>query len=322
MSQITSHQMNAHGLRAAVTNYGASLQDLRLISHDIPLVLGFTDAKDYATHTAHMGAAAGRYANRIAGGMIEIDGKRYQLDRNEGGTNTLHGGMHGCGTTLWELIEADESHALFRLEEPDGHMGFPGSVRYLCRYEIRANATLSISYEARTTAPTYVNLAHHSYFRLDREADISGHELEILADAYLPVDAQNLPDGRLLPVANSPFDFTKMKPLGRQKFDHNFCLDPSQNLRQIARLYSPYSGIEILLSSDQPGLQLYTAHHLDESAPNHHGRAYGAFDGVCLEPQNWPNSPHMDAAPSSLLRPDETYHQTLILQFSHKRGRG
>ena len=199
-------------------------------------------------------------------------------------------------------------------------MGFPGNVRYLCRYEITANATLAISYEARTTAPTFINLAHHSYFRLDKQADISGHELQILAQDYLPVDAQNLPDGRIMPTAHTPFDFTKRTPIGRREFDHNFCLAPAQTLRQIARLYSPYSGIEMVLSSDQPGLQFYTAHHLNESAPNHHDRAYGPFDGVCLEPQNWPNAPHMKAAPSSLVRPDETYRQNLTLQFAHREA--
>ena len=318
MSQIISHQMKAHGLCASVTNYGASLQDLRLTTYDIPLVLGFSAANDYASHNAHMGATAGRYANRIAGGAVTIDGQDYQLDRNEGGKHTLHGGEKGCGTALWELIEADESHVLFGLEERDGHMGFPGAVSYLCRYEITANATLAISYEARTTAPTIINLAHHSYFRLDTQEDISGHELQILSDHYLPVDAQNLPDGRIIPVANTRFDFTKRIAIGQREFDHNFCLTPTKEIRQIARLYSPHSGIEMVLCSDQPGLQFYTSHHLDESAPNHHGRAYGAFDGVCLEPQNWPNSPNMADAPSSYLGPDETYRQKLTLQFAHK----
>jgi len=318
MSQIISHQMNAHGLYACVTNYGASLQDLRLNSHDMPLVLGLTAPEDYASHNAHMGATAGRYANRIAGGSVVIDGQAHQLDRNEGGKNTLHGGRKGCGTALWELIEAGENYAIFCLEESDGHMGFPGAVRYLCHYEIMANATLAISYEASTTATTFINLAHHSYFRLDEQTDISGHELQIQACHYLPVDELNLPDGRIMPVANTAFDFTKRTPIGRREFDHNFCLTPADEMRQIARLYSPHSGIEMVLCSDQTGLQFYTAHHLDERAPNHHGRAYGAFDGICLEPQNWPNSPHMKDAPSSLLRPDETYRQKLTLQFSHK----
>ena len=318
MSALTSHHLKAHGLYVTLTNFGASLADLRLEGHDTPLVLGFTNIQDYATHKSHMGATAGRVANRIAGGEICLEGRLYQLDKNEAGTTTLHGGASGCGTRLWDLEEASATKICFTLEDEDGHMGFPGHVQMRCLYEITSHHTLRISYHATTTRPTFVNLAHHSYFRLDKQDDISTHELEIMADHYLPVDEKNLPTGRIAPVAGTKFDFRQKRAIGPAPIDHNFCLHHAGSLRPVARLSSPASGIEMTLSSDQPGLQCYTAHHLAETAPNHHGRPYRAFDGICLEPQAWPNAPHMPDFPSICLMPGEIYKQTLILTFSEK----
>ncbi len=324
--------MTAYDLNVSVTNYGASLQDVRLSGNPLPLVLGFSAPDDYASHSAHMGATAGVYANRIAAGQFTIDDVTYQLDRNENNRTTLHGGRQGTGTQIWDLIEADEEKAVFALTQPDGFMGFPGKIDLRCTYQITAKGTLAISYHATTSKPTFVNLAHHSYFRLDDAPDISGHELQVFADRYLETDDDNLPhDGAPVWVAGTAYDFRSQTKIGNHNIDHNFCLDTKisakssahssaqqfagAELRPVARLYSPLSSLSLQVSSDQPGLQIYTAHHLCEAAPNHHGRPYRAFDGICLEPQNWPNSPNRDDFPSSLLRPDEAYHQRLELYF-------
>ena len=316
MHEIISHALAAYDLRLWVTNYGASLQDLRLEGYDMPLVLGFPDAQDYASHHSHMGATAGRYANRIANGQFMIDGHSFALDRNEQGRHTLHGGSKGCGVQLWQLEEATNASALFCLEETDGHMGFPGAVTLRTRYEIIEAGTLAITYWATTTKPTFVNLAHHSYFRLDDSDDIGAHQLQIEADDYLNVDGDNLPTGTVMPVTGTAFDFTSMTAIGDRLYDHNFCLrDPHKGLRPVAHLYSPISGISLAIESDQPGLQFYTSHHLSETGQTHHARTYHGRDGICLEPQIWPDSPNREHFPSALLLPNETYHQQLILRF-------
>ena len=157
MASIISHQMSAHGLDVRVTSYGASLQDLRLTGQSLPLVLGFEDAAAYASHSAHMGASAGRYANRIADGSFAISGHIYHLDKNEAGKHTLHGGQKGCGTALWDLTKCGPDFATFTLTEPDGHMGFPGQVSLSCTYQIMATNKLAITYQGTTTKPTHIN---------------------------------------------------------------------------------------------------------------------------------------------------------------------
>ena len=113
MSDIQNYILSAYGLNASVTNFGASLQDLRLADDDIPLILGFENPSDYATNTSHVKASAGSYANRIANGRYQLNDKTYQLDQNENNQHMLHGGHQGTGVQLWDCIEACEDAVLF-----------------------------------------------------------------------------------------------------------------------------------------------------------------------------------------------------------------
>ena len=320
MSDIQNYILSAYGLNASVTNFGASLQDLRLADDDIPLVLGFENPSDYATNTSHLGASAGSYANRIANGRYQLNDKTYQLDQNENNQHMLHGGHQGTGVQLWDCIEACDDAVLFQLHQPSGHMGFEGDLELICRYEMVAPQILSITYEAVCDRPRFINIAHHSYFKLDDSPTIDNHELEIYADEYLPVDDNNIPTGELCPVAHTDFDFRKKRPIGNKAYDHNYCLAPSDSIRPVARLRSARSGLCLTLHSDQIGLQFYSSDHLDEQAPNHHGRPYQPRDGICLEPQFWPNSPNMPHFPSAYVPAHTRYKQTLWLEITRDEG--
>lgn len=310
---IILHSMKHKNLEVSVTNYGASLADLRLAGYDFPLVLGFPNPEDYAKQHSHIGATAGPYANRIAHGQMRIGPHSYQLDRNEKDRHTLHGGQAGCGTAIWDVIQANDQAISLYLALDDGHMGFPGPVELWCHYRLEADQSVTIHYEALAHKTTFINLAHHSYFRLDDAPDITGHQLWIDAAHYLPVDDDNIPTGVVQEVDKSAFDFRSLRPIGMTSFDHNFCLSQATNLREVAQLYSPKSGISLHLESDQPGLQFYTAHHLQEEAPNHHKRPYHAKDGICLEPQYWPDTPNQPAFPSCLVQAGSRYRQCLRL---------
>ena len=74
-------------ISARILTYGAILRDLAVEVEGKPrsVVLGFDRLEAYLDQAAYIGAIAGRYANRIAGGRFTLDGKSYQLTRNEGG---------------------------------------------------------------------------------------------------------------------------------------------------------------------------------------------------------------------------------------------
>ena len=68
--------------------------------------------------------------------------------------------------------------------------------------------------------------------------------------------------------------------------------------------------------SDQPGLQVYTGNFLDGARSGARGRLYRQGDGIALEPQLFPDTPHHSEWPSAVLRPGDRYRASLEWSFS------
>lgn len=316
-------EITGGGLDASILSWGATLQDLRLAGHDNPLTLGFGNFSDYLHHSPYFGATPGRYANRIAQGRFALDGVDYQLDCNEGGLHHLHGGRDGIGKRIWRIADHGPDSVRFEIEDPDGHMGYPGNCRISCSYRLKPNGVLSITHEAETDRPTLCNMAHHSYFNLDGRPDILDHEIKIAADHYLPVDDELIPTGEVAPVDGTPFEFRGQRPIrlnvdgGQCVYDHNFCLSDSRtDLRNVAQVHSPHSGVTMNVRTTEPGLQFYCGHKVETAVTGLEGKLYGAFSGLCLEAQIWPDSPHHSRFPSAVLRPGEHLLQQTEYIFS------
>jgi aldose 1-epimerase len=312
------------GLSAKIMNWGAVLQDLRLAGHDAPLVLGFEHFADYPAHSPYMGAIAGRYANRIAGGRFSIDGQHYQGDTNFLGKHLLHGGSGGFGKRAWDVALHGADFVTLTLHSPNGDMGFPGAIDVTCTYRLKIPGTLSIELTATTDEPTLCNLAHHSYFNLEDggSGDVLDHRLMLAAAAYLPVDAELIPNGVVQPVDGSAYDFRQARRIrhdtnGEQTlYDHNFCLAAHRGgLKQAAWAQGPNSGVEMELWTTEPGVQFYAGHKVALEQEGLGGRRYKACAGFCLEPQVWPDSPNRPYFPQAVLWPGEIYRQTTEYRF-------
>ena len=313
VSRIT---LSGYGLTARILTWGATLQDLRLDGYGNPLVVGFADFQDYLDHSQYHGATAGRVINRIGGASVVIDGVDYKLSGNQAGGHMLHGGQNGYGERDWRIVDRSDSHVTLALTDPDGSMGFPGTVEARCRYSVVDGPSLRIDLTATTDRPTILNLGHHSYFNLDGSADIRAHKLSIAADHYLPTDAHCLPTGAIAPVAGSRFDFRHLREIAGE-FDHNFCLAGRRRaLAPVAELTSPVSGITMRLMTTEPGLQFYTGHGLAGGGSCLGDLGNGAHAALCLEPQLWPDAPNHPEFPSIALTPDDSYHQTTQFAFS------
>ena len=321
--EVTRVVLEGGGLTAHILTWGAIIQDLRLDGHSAPLVLGFERFEDYLHHSPYFGATPGRYANRIADGRFTLDGETYQLDCNEKGVSHLHGGANGYGHRNWDLVDHGSDFVHLRLVDPDGTSGYPGTATVNCTYRLLEGGILNVVYETETDKPTIANICQHSYFNLDGESTALGHELEIAADRYLPVDERLIPVGGPQEVEGTPFDFREMRRMGRVidgkpfVYDHNFCLsDGRVEKRHVVTARSPVSNVELRVATTEPGVQYYAGAYVDVKVPGHGGRIYGAFSGFCLETQVWPDGPNQEGFPDTVVRPGETLRQETDYIFS------
>lgn len=323
--QVRQATLEAGGLKAVLLTWGARLAELWVPDrkgNQADIVLGHDNPKDWETHGTYLGATCGRYGNRIAGGRFTLDGKTVQLDQNEG-QKTLHGGTQGFDRKTWEIADHSDTHVTFALTSPDGDMGFPGTLQARTTYRIDGQ-TLTIEMTATTDAPTVVNLVNHAYFNLAGQGagDIMGQHLQIDAAHYTPVDDQLIPTGEIRAVAGTAFDFRQTRPIGVQlpdpkAFDHNLCLSAplgADGLRPCLTATDPASGRRMRLSTNQPGVQLYTGAHFD--GPGKQGAHYPRFAGFAAETQRFPDSPNNPQFPQALLNPGETYRHVMRFDFT------
>ena len=300
-------------LSARVLTLGAIVQDLRLAGHPHPLVLGCDDPADYFGPGRYFGAIVGRFANRIGGATVTIDGRMHRLDANFRGRHTLHGGSLGTDLRIWTVTAQARDQVTMALTLPDGDMGFPGTLRATARIALEGTA-LRFDLAATADAPTPCSLTHHGLFDLDGRGDIRGHRLRIAADHHLPVDADLIPTGEIAPVAGTAYDFRTSRPIGEAGFDLNFCLsDGSRPLRPVAWVQGQ-DGLTMEVATTACGLQLYDGAHVGDMA-GLGGRRYGPHAGLALEAQSWPDAPNRPGFPNAILRPGETWSETTRYDF-------
>lgn len=295
-------------LEADILGLGATLCSLRV--YDRQVVLQLSSLAEYAFERAFFGAIVGRFANRIAKGRFTLDGVEYQLPVNEFNRTHLHGGVRGFAHRLWRIETVEPASVALRYMAADGEEGYPGVLEVRCTYAIVAEATLRITLTAETSHPTIVNLVAHSYFNLDGGGSTADQILEIPAERYLPVDADKIPTGECASVAGTAYDFRMPRRIDDFEYDNAFILAETESgaPRLAARLTAMRSGIEMEIHSTEPAVQFYDGHKI----------SLGGFkprEGLCLEPQRFPDAPNHPDFPSTVLRPGEVYRQITEYRF-------
>ncbi|MEM6643007.1 MAG: aldose epimerase family protein, partial [Bacteroidota bacterium] len=296
-------------LKAELTNYGGILTSLFVPDREGKLedvVLGYDNLDQYRKSSFYFGALIGRFANRIADGKFQLDGKSFKLATNNG-PNHLHGGEVGFDRAVWEVLEVVEDKECVEIKlrylSKDGEEGYPGNLTTVVTYVFKPSG-FSVKYQAQTDKKTILNLTQHSYFNLSGILDqqILDHEVQINSSQFLPIDKYGIPTRGPVPVKNTPFDFTRFKKVRQDisqdhpqmilgnGYDHSFVLDhPDQKKeRQIASVYHPGSGRFMEVLSTEPAVQFYTGNFL-EGKSGKNSKQYHARTGLCLETQHFPN---------------------------------
>ncbi|MEH6834962.1 MULTISPECIES: aldose epimerase family protein [Falsihalocynthiibacter] len=298
---------------------GAVTRDWRVshLGQEIPVVLGHENPETYLQNPYYFGAIAGRVANRVAGGRFELQGKAFQCSQNEG-QNMLHGGHVGLAKRLFTAeIDTVQNRVLFAYHSPDGEEGFPAAVDFTYAISLQGSA---LTYEMTGTPdrPTPINLAQHSYYNLMGQGDIRGHHLTVDAAKYTPTDSENIPTGEVLPVTDTRYDFQaggliSSVDSAKQGMDINLVLgDENPSVTLVAP-----NGLRLELTTQEPGLQLYTGHYVNEMT-GQNGQKIGPYSGVCLEAQHFPNAVNQMGFDQPIATPDSPYFQKLVVDIHRK----
>lgn len=326
--------VNANGLRARVTEYGAILVSMEApdrTGKSADLTHGYDTLDGWLEDGCYLGASCGRFGNRIAGGRFTLDGRQCVLATNNepGGIPChLHGGPGGFNKRLWTGRITGDNAVEFSYTSRDGEEGYPGNLEVRVTYTLSAGNELIWEACATTDAPTVVNIIHHSYWNLsgDPATPADDHLLTLNASRYLPTNAGLIPTGEIAPVAGTPMDFTRPAVIGARAdedfealrfgggYDHCWVLEGG-GMRLAARLKDPKTGRVMEVHTDQPGIQLYGGNFLDGSMTGKGGVRYARRSAVCLETERFPDAPNQPAFPSAVLRPGETYRHVMIHRF-------
>ncbi len=321
-----------------LSNFGARIVSILTTNKNgrkIDIALANDKATPLEKDPYYFGATIGRYANRIRNASFTLDNCKIKLSANAK-QHHLHGGTHGFDRKFWDakIIETANSCAVqFTTTSLDGDEGYPGNMDISVTYTLSTLSKITISYIAKTDAPTPVNLTHHSYFNLNGHdnGDILDHVMQIHAGKYAPIDDEYIPTGEIINVVGTPFDFQSQKIIGQDihsdhqqiinghGYDHTWILneDKSQSLKYAGTVYSPKSLVKLSVFTDAPNLHLYTGNFLSTKKAKN-GASYDAHQGFCLETQYLANSPNEPEFPSTILQPNEIYKSNTIYQIGQK----
>ena len=296
--------------------------------HVDDVVLGYDNLEGYLAGGFYFGAITGRVAGRIPNAAFTLDGKTYNLARNDP-PNHLHGGIEGFDKKLWTAAQADRSDGAPSLRltylSPDGEEGYPGNLEVSVTYIVTDDNAFLIETEAVTDRLTPLSLTHHSYFNLGGHAagSIADHALQVFAEEFVPLDEHIALTGTLQPVhgdndLRQPRLLADTIPQFFARHGDMYAL-PVPSERQpvcAARVTHASSGRMLTVSTTEPFVQLYTGSHLEGPVAGKAGAVYGRHSGLCLECEGYPDPSNHALRKGVLVYPGEPQRHTTAYAIS------
>lgn len=334
---------NKNGASVNLSSFGATIVGMKVPDKDgklVDVIQGYNSVIPYELYpVGHAGGTIGPCANKISNGNFSIGETEYILECNKDkGKSHSHGGSEGFDVQNWKSRVLRDGIEFTYLKQ-DRESGYPGNVEAKVTYKLDNDNNLHVQYQAKTDKETLLNMTNHAYFNLDgasnyQENSILNHYLKLPNSTKITkINNIGIPNGEFLEVKDTPFDFKNIKRIGDEinsnheqmkitkGYDHNYCVDGynGKDLIEIAELTSKKTGIQMSVSSNLPGFQLYTANNLGKTTQpqGKSGYKYEKRSAICIEPQFYPNAintPNFEE--KGVLKPDEEYNREIVYSFS------
>ncbi len=287
----------------SVITYGAALCEFGF--DDVNLVLNHRSGEDYERIGGYLGAVVGPYANRIKNAEFTLDGRRYQLDKNNNGNN-LHSGSACFGRKLWSVIGVSENSVTLALSTPALLGGFPGKHEASVTYLLTADGALTIEYRISSDQKCPVAVTNHAYFNLNgRESTVHSHIVTLGAESFVDVDELLIPVA-VRPVEGTDFDFRTPHALGERRggaYDNTFVTEGG-----MIRCEGERAIMDVLTT--EPGVQMYTGEFLSDD--------HKPFEGVCFETGRYPDTPNHPEYPAAYTENGRDYISATTFRLTVK----
>lgn len=321
---------NHNEMKVILCDFGAMIYSIWVpdrFGRPIDVVMGYDSIADYERTHRYFGLTVGRIANRVENGVLTIDGKEYQMDRNDMG-NSLHSGRHGASWKLWAVEEQTANSITFRTED-DHEQGLPGKAVMYVTYTLTEENGIRIAYRATCDEKTPFNMTNHTFFNLNGGGRVYEQVLQLNASAFTPVsDRRAIPTGKLAAVDCTPFDFREPKAIGADigawdpqlvlfsGYDHNLVLDKEkEGVEHAGYAWSPKTGIRMDIFTDCPGIQFYTANVII-NLKGKYQETYFPHESYALETQYFPNCVNEAGFDCPVIAPGEEYRSMTEYRFS------
>ena len=313
---------NKNGMSVSAMNYGGIITSIMVPDANGTfgnVVLSYDSLEQYLADTDYVGALIGRCAGRISGAQFLLDGKQFNLNKNEG-SNSLHGGKKGFNTKWWHIQEkrVREGNALrLTASSLDGEEGYPGKLNMEVLYILTDANELLIRYSAVCNKKTVVNLTNHTYFNLSAGADatVENHLLQVKTNYFLRLNEQKCPVGDFMDVEGTALDFRKSKEIScgfdesdvqvalTKGIDHCFVVPTSKD--SVVRYEDPKSGRILEITTGEPGVQISSGNFL-RTKPH---------AAIAFEPQHFPDTVHHKNFPTVVLYAGQEYNSESRYSF-------
>ena len=210
----------------------------------------------------------------------------------------------------------------------------PGNVELEVTYLLDKNNNLTCFYTAKTDKATPINITNHAYFNLAGKGTILNHTVKMNSTKVLEVNDKLIPTGKLLDVADTPFDFTTEKSIGKDikevgsGYDHCYvtemynpndehcgCPLDDSDLVEFCKVKELENDVEMQVFTNMEGCQFYTGNHI-KGTVGKNGQVYKSHDAFCLETQCFPDTPNKPEFPTCVLQPGQLMKAKTIYSFN------